>query len=102
MGQIPKDFDVARPGARNAGRSQATSAPASSSAPSSESTASQAFSELSLAPSASTQRTTPSPAPAKDEFWTREEVDDVVSGIRFMTADEYKASCHDWALEWAV
>lgn len=47
--------------------------------------------------------TSPSPLPQVEEFWTQQEVDKVVDGIRFLTYDEYKASCpKDWAMEFAV
>lgn len=60
------------------------------------------MSELSLAPSHGSAATAPSPGPPEDEFWTPEEVDKAVGGIRFLSREEYKAECPDWAIEWEV
>lgn len=90
---------------QNALAASASSASTASLAPSAASVASSlstAVSELSLAPSAASTATAPSPAPAEDEFWAAAEVDKVVSGIRFLTREEYKAECPNWAIEWEV
>lgn len=93
---------------RSSVRQQTLSASTASLTPSAASTGgsslSTAVSELSLAPSAASTATapSPSPAPAEEEFWSSAEVDKIISGIRFLTREEYKAECPDWAVEWEV